>query len=170
MDRVSTVRYGPGPSSTTAPKAKLLVIDSSLDHRLNPSRHVGKEIEARNRLDLIHAHAISAPVAVNRSGIRNHYRNRSRRRSHSRHIVSANRQDDNDLPRLRRHRDMTVRDEVLQALATGNNVKLVALRNEAATVTLEIGPHTLVVSRKLRNHVRHQERGGVCGNSDRAIR
>ena len=64
---------------------------------------------------------------------------------------------------------MTIRDEELQSLSTRNNVKFVALCNEAATVTFEIGPHALIVGGKLRNHVGHQECGRVGGDSDRAI-
>ena len=64
---------------------------------------------------------------------------------------------------------MPIRNEEPQSLATGNNVKLVALRNEGAAVTLEVGSYSLIVSRKLRNHVGHQERRRVRGDSDRAI-
>ena len=147
----------------------LLVIDSSLDHGLYARRHVGKEIEARNRLDLIHAHSISSPVTVNRSRVRYYHRNRSRRRRHSRNIVSSDGQYDDHLPCLRGHCYMTVRDEELQSLATGNDVKLVALRNQRSAVAFQIGPHALIVSRKLRDHVGHQESGRVGGDSDRAI-
>src|ERR1041385_853732 len=61
----------------------LLGIDASLDHGLYARRHVGKEIEARNRLDLIHAHTICSPVTVNRSRVGYDYGDRVRRRSHS---------------------------------------------------------------------------------------
>ena len=45
----------------------LLVIDSTLDYSLYAGGYVGKEIETRDRLDLVHAHAIRAPVVANRS-------------------------------------------------------------------------------------------------------
>lgn len=105
----------------------LLVIDSALDDSLYARGHVRKEIVSRNRLDLVYGHAIRSPITINRSGIRYYHRNRSRRRCHSRNVVTANRQDYDHLPRLRGHRDVTVRNEVLQSLAAGNDVKLIAL-------------------------------------------
>src|SRR5438270_6488450 len=43
----------------------LLAIDSRFDNVLNRNGHVGKEIKAGDRLDLIYAHPIGSPVAVN---------------------------------------------------------------------------------------------------------
>ena len=45
----------------------LLVVDYALDYGLYARGYVGKEIEARNRLDLVHAHPIGSPITVNGS-------------------------------------------------------------------------------------------------------
>ena len=51
----------------TSSKLFLLVVDLPLDYCLYAGGYVGKEIVTRNRLDLVHAHPVRSPIAVNRS-------------------------------------------------------------------------------------------------------
>ncbi len=147
-----------------------MIVNRRFDHALNVCRNIREEVEACERLDLVNADAIAAPIRVDGVRVRHDDGDGACRGCYARDIVVAVGQDDDDLPGLRWRDDMAVGDGALIAGAAGDDVKLRACLRQRTRVDFQVVPGASVVRRGLRNHVGHQKDGGVVCDGGGAIR
>src|SRR4029453_5298516 len=103
-------------------------------------------------------------VSADALNVRHDHRDSSREVVHSSHVIIANRQYQNHLPRLLWNRHIPVGDDrgwAIGATASrpppaGNYVQLVPLSHDSPEIALKLGPRALIVLRSLGHHIRHQ--------------
>jgi hypothetical protein len=145
-------------------KAVLLGIDIRFYDALHRHRNVREEIISGHRFDVIGTDPVLLPVGDNRVVIRYKDGNQTGRRIDARHIVGAVRQNHYHFPGVGRNRDVTVCNITARSLSARDDIQLAARCHKGARVAFQISPRLLVVGRRLRNHIGHQECRRVIGN------